>query len=117
MDSILDSVKAYLGIQSEDTSFDVDIIMAINAVLYVLNGFGVGTSQVYSIEDNTQTWSDFLGENPVGGVQEYVNLRVKVLFDPSTNNQIMNAIKEQISELEWRILVDSDKRYYENREV
>lgn len=117
MDSILDSVKSYLGIQIEDTAFDSDILMAINAIMVTLNQFGIGTDSVFVVTSSSETWSDFLGDFPVGGVREYLNMRVKMLFDPSTNNQIMDALKEQISEFEWRILSEVDKVDYALREV
>lgn len=116
-DSILDNVKAYLGIQSDDTSFDPDILMAINAIMVVLNQLGVGPENPFVVEDNSQTWSDLLEDKPLGVIREYVNLRVKLLFDPSTNNQIMDALKEQIDQFEWRILVDVDAKEYAAREV
>ena len=117
MDSILNSVKAYLGIMEDDSAFDNDLIMAINAVMFVLTGLGVGPSTPFVVENSSQTWSDLLGDNPISGVREYVNLRVKMLFDPSTNNQIMDALKEQIAEFEWRILAEVDKVDYAAREV
>lgn len=113
MDSILNSVKSYLGIQSEDTAFDSDILMAINAIMVVLNQLGVGPSSPFVVDSSTQTWEDLLGANPIGGVREYVNMRVRMLFDPSTNNQIMDALKEQIAEFEWRIIAEVDKSAYE----
>lgn len=117
MDSILDSVKSYCGILANQHEFDTDILMAINAVMFSLNQLGVGPEQPFVVSSSEQTWQDLLGEDPVGGVREYVNMRVKLLFDPSTNNQVMDALKEQIAEFEWRIVVDADKRYYETREV
>lgn len=116
MDSILDSVKAYLGISEDDEAFDQDIIMAINAVLVVLHQFGIGTDEVYTISDNSSTWSDFLTDDPIGGIREYVGMRVRILFDPPSNNQVMAALKEQIDEFGWRILADADKKASEEVE-
>lgn len=110
MDSILDSVKAYLGISEDDEAFDSDIIMAINAVLVILHQFGIGPDDVYSITDSSSTWTEFLEDDPIGGVREYVNMRVRILFDPPANNQVMAALKEQIDEFGWRILADADKK-------
>ena len=112
MDSILNSVKSYLGISVDDTSFDTDILMAINAVMFALNQLGVGPATAVVVEDSTQDWADYFDEDSVGIIRQYVNMRVKILFDPSTNNQIMDALKEQIAEAEWRILV-----YADNKEV
>lgn len=110
MDSILDSIKAYLGILPEDTAFDSDIIMAINAVLIILNQFGIGPDEAYTIQDSRETWEDFLGDQPIGAIREYVGMRVRILFDPPVNNQVMAALKEQIDEFGWRILADADKK-------
>jgi len=112
MDSILSSVKSYLGISVDDISFDTDILMAINAVMFALNQLGVGPVTAVVVEDSTQDWLDYFDEDAVGIIRQYVNMRVRILFDPSTNNQIMDALKEQIAEAEWRILV-----YADNKEV
>lgn len=117
MDSILDSVKSYCGILSDDESFDSDIIMSINAIMFVLNQLGVGPSEVFVVEDSSQTWSDFLGDNPVGGIREYVNMRVRMLFDPPQSGQVKQALDDQIDEFEWRILAEVDKKDYAAREV
>lgn len=117
MDSILDSVKSYVGLTVEDASFDTDLIMAINAVLSLLPQIGVGGSDPLVVEDSSATWSDLLGDDPVGGVREYVNMRVRMLFDPPTSTYVSQALKEQIEEFEWRIIAESDKKYYADREV
>lgn len=117
MDSILDSVKSYCGILPEDTSFDTDILMAINAIMLSLNQFGIGPSSIFVVNSRNQVWSDLLGDKPVGGVREYVNMRSRMLFDPPQNNQVMQALKDQIDELEWRLIVSVDKDEYEAREV
>ncbi len=113
MDSILNSVKAYLGIMEEDESFDSDLIIAINAVMFVLNQFGVGPSSPFIVEDSTQTWVDLLGEDPIGLIRQYVGMRVKLIFDPPTSTYVSQALNEQIDELEWRIIAEVDKKAYE----
>lgn len=117
MDSILDSVKSYLGILSDDTSFDSDILMDINAVMFTVNQLGAGPSETVIVEDATQEWVDYFDESIIGAVRQYVNMKVKMLFDPSSNNQIMDALKEQIAEAEWRILAYVDNIDYSAREV
>lgn len=117
MDSILDSVKNYCGIMSDDTAFDNDILMAINAVMIVLSQLGVGPSEPFVVEDSTQEWSELLGDEPAGLVREYVNMRARMLFDPPTSSQLMEALKNSIDECEWRIIADVDKAYYKAREV
>lgn len=114
MDSILTSVKSYLGHQAADTSFDADILMAINAVLFTLPQLGVGPENPFVVTSDSQKWTDLLGEDPVGGVREYVNMKVRMLFDPPTNTYVMEALKSSIEELEWRLIVNADKK---NQEV
>lgn len=117
MDSILNSVKKFCGIMPEDTVFDDEILMAINSVMVTLSQFGVGPSSPFVVEDSTQTWDDLLGSDPVGGVREYVNIRSRMLFDPPTNTYVKQALDDQAAELEWRIIVDVDKKESSTGEV
>lgn len=113
MDSILNSVKSYVGILSEDTSFDTDILMDINSVLWALPQLGIGPETPFVVQDSSSTWQDLLGEDPVGGAREYVSMRVRMLFDPPTNTYVMQALKDQIAEFEWRLIAGADKKEYE----
>lgn len=106
MDSILTSVKKIIGISEEDDSFDVDLIMHINTVLMTLNQIGVGPSEGFSISSKQDTWDDFFsGDKPIEAVKSYVSLKVRLIFDPPTSGSVADAIKSNISELEWRINV------------
>lgn len=114
VESILNAVKSYVGIQEDDTSFDPDLIMAINAVMTVLYQLGVGpTDAPFVVEDEGDEWDDLLGEDPIGGVREYVNMRVRLLFDPPSNPQLMQALNDQIDEFEWRLIAEVDRKAYE----
>ena len=44
----------------------------------------------------------------VNAVSEYMYLKVKTLFDPSTSSAVGDSIKDQLKELEFRINVASD---------
>lgn len=102
--SILDSVKKVLNLASDYTPFDQDIIMHINTAFSTLNQLGIGPEAGFMIEDNTSVWSDFLaGDMRLNNVKSYVYLRVRLLFDPPTIGYQMDAMKEQIRELEVRI--------------
>lgn len=105
MDSILTSVKKLLGIDEECTDFDIDIIIHINSVFVILNQLGVG-SKIFSIEDDTATWRDYLGEgyDDLSFVKTYMYLKVKLLFDPP-NGSVLESYKKSIDELEFRINV------------
>ena len=102
--SILTSIKKLLGITESCTDFDTDIIIHINTVLMTLNQLGIGT-EGFQIEDKNAVWSEFVESNKLAATKSYVHLRVKLLFDPPLNSAIIEAIKESIKELEWRLNV------------
>lgn len=107
-DSILDSIKKLLGIESTYTNFDTDIIMHINSIFTILNQIGFGPEDGFTISDNSAVWNEYCEESMIETVKTYIYLRVRLLFDPPTNGAVMEAIKQTIHELEWRINVGSD---------
>lgn len=110
MESILVSIKKLLGIDSECTQFDSDIIMDINTALMVLTQLGVGPENGFSISDDSQRWSDFTDTSLIEGVKSYVHHKVRLMFDPPTNSTVMESEKQIIAELEWRLNVLCDRR-------
>lgn len=108
-ESILESVKNSLGITSEYRYFDSQIIMHINSVFTILHQLGVGPDPEFSINDESATWSDFFGNaKPRQIIKSYMYLRVRMLFDPPTNSFLMDSMKQQIQEYEWRLNVAVD---------
>lgn len=105
--SILTSIKKLLGISESCTDFDTDIIMHINTVLMVLNQLGVG-QEGFQIEDDEAVWDEFVDSTKLAATKSYVHLKVKLLFDPPLNSAIIEAIKESIKELEWRLNVKAE---------
>lgn len=109
MDSILTSIKKLLGITEEDTNFDVDIIIHINSIFAVLNQLGVGPSECFSISGKFETWNDFISDsNKLEAVKTYVYLRVRLIFDPPQSSAMIEATKETVKELEWRLNVTAE---------
>lgn len=108
-ESILTSVKKLLGITEDYTEFDIDIIVHINTVFTILNQLGVGPTKCFSISDKSSVWSDFLGDSDdLELVKTYVPLKVRMIFDPPTNGNAMEATKRMIEELEWRLFVTAE---------
>jgi hypothetical protein len=104
-DSILLSIKHKLGIDEVDY-FDQDVIIDINTALFKLNQIGVGPKNGFSIEDENQTWNDFLGPNKnLEAVKTLVYLEVKLIFDPPTSGVLMESCNKQIAELTCRLNV------------
>lgn len=109
MDSILTSIKKLLGITEEYTHFDADIVMHINSVFTILCQLGVGPESGFSISDASAVWSDFLPDNSnLELVKSYMYQKVRLLFDPPQSSALLDAMKQSISELEWRINVQAE---------
>lgn len=108
-DSILDSIKKMLGIASEYTHFDEDIIMHINSVLMILKQLGVGPSEGFRIDDNSATWSEFISDDKqLQGVKSYMHQKVKLLFDPPLGSAVIESMNRTINEFEWRLNVEAE---------
>lgn len=111
MESILQSIKKLLGMAEDYTAFDADIIMHINSVFMILNQLGIGPTNGFSISDENAVWSDYLPENNKNfeAVKTYIYLKTKIVFDPPMSSAVMEAMKQMISELEWRLNVEAEK--------
>jgi len=107
--SILLSTKKVLNLAPEYTVFDEDVIMHINAAFSILNQLGVGPVEGFTIQDEAAIWEDFIllpGSEPsLGLVKTYVQLKARFLFDPPTTSFLLEAMKEQIEQYEWRLNV------------
>lgn len=109
MESILATVKAHLGLTEDDTSFDEQITDNINSVFMILNQLGVGPKTCFAIEDDSETWSDFLGTaTNLNAVKTYMYMRVRLMFDPPTSSSHLSAMQEQCKELECRMNYNVD---------
>ena len=109
MDSILTSIKKLLGITEEYEHFDQDIIIHINTALMILTQLGVGPSEGFFIKDKYALWSDFIPDvKTLEAVKSYIYLKVRMLFDPPISSSLMNAMEQNMKELEWRLNVASE---------
>ena len=92
--SLLNSVKESIGINTADEGFDADLTLTIDGFLSDLNQVGCGVS---TIEDDGKvivprirnlqslTWNQFFGPVRNPGEDEaikYVRLKTKLMFDP-----------------------------------
>lgn len=110
-DSILNSIKKSLGITPEYTQFDPEIIMHINSVFMFLQQIGVGPTNTYSIESDSETWTDFFSSanvKDVSAAKSLMFLKVKMLFDPPTIGSVNESYNKLIDELTWRCLIEGD---------
>lgn len=104
--SILKTTKKLLQLNVDDTSFDTDVILHINAALAALTQLGVGPKAGFEIENDGAKWADFFGVDPtLNMVKTYVYLKVRLAFDPPQTGSLMDALQRQITETEWRLNV------------
>lgn len=101
--SILNDVKAALGISSDESSFDAILIMHINTVFSRINQMGIGPLKCFSITDDTSKWTDFTIRLDMAPIKSYMFLKVKELFDPTASSQIAQAHDNVAKELEFRM--------------
>lgn len=117
MSSILNTVKSVVGVAEESTEFDAQLILHINSMINVVAQIGVGKTG-FKITGADETWDDFLGEEEIDveWVKSYIPLRVWVLFDSnSVTSGTLNAIKDEIRELETRFYYEKENWKYEQQ--
>lgn len=111
-ESILDTIKKMLGIDSTYDAFDTDIIVNINSAFMTLYQLGVGPKEGFMITGSIETWDQYLDSESIeiDGVKNYIYLKTRLGFDPPTSSFVMESMKNTIAELEWRLNVLSDKQ-------
>ena len=104
MTGILATIKKTIGIAQEDTSFDEDLLLYINATMLILSQLGLKEADVSNPINSETTWADLLGDRTdLEVVKTYIHFKVKSMFDPPTSSALIEAHKNIIAELEWRI--------------
>ena len=96
MVSLLQSVKDYLGIEEDDTSFDGAISGHIDVSVFTL-------SQI--LKETPEYTSDTDSDSIPKEVLMYIKLSTKLLFDPSASATVQDAVTKAKNELEWRMSV------------
>ena len=109
MESILTSIKKMLGITEEYERFDSDLIIHINSVFMILTQLGVGPPSGFSVQDKSATWKEFISdETKLQLVKSYMQMKVKLLFDPPLSSAVMASMEKMIAEAEWRLNVAAE---------
>lgn len=110
--SVLTSVKKLLGLDESCKDFDVDVIVNINAAIETLRQLGANVPNGYMITSSEETYEDMLGDDSKlrNQVEMYFYLKTRLGFDPPTNSYLVDSMKGQIDELEFRILVRCDEK-------
>lgn len=106
--NVLNSVKSNVGIPEDVADFDNDIILYTNLALDTLIQLGVDVAT--NIDKDTE-WTNVISNIPqerISIVQSYVNISVRLIFDPPSNSTILNSLKNKINELEFRLQVKEE---------
>lgn len=110
-ESILNSVKKLCGIDPSIDVFDSDIIINVNSAIGTLTQLGVGPKKGFFIEDESATYTDFLGDKvtQINLVKQYLYVKVRLAFDTSSmSGGMLNEMRKQMEELEWRLNVQAE---------
>lgn len=109
-DSILKTVKRTNGLNEDYDAFDADIIIAINNAFTALTQLGVGPEEGFCIEDDTAKWADFVNDAiKCSSAKSYICLKTRLQFDSPTSGYLIDLLKEEIKEAEFRLSVMFDK--------
>ena len=110
--SILISTKKKLGLDKAYTDFDQDVIDYINSSFFRLYQLGLGPSVGFQVSGEDEVWDDFneidMAVPVLNAIKTYINLKVRLDFDPPGTPHHIQAIKEQITELEHTLLTERD---------
>lgn len=110
---ILGEVKEAIGLSSDPSLFDTDILMHINNATAILNQNGVGNAIVVT---ESTTWSDFQNSNQTAGnlyfhmIPLFITLSVKIIFDPPPPSNVQYH-QSSIDQMLWRLKVAYEEPY------
>ena len=115
-ESILKTVKKICAIDPECYSFDTDIIVFVNSSMATLNQLGVGPEEGFSITGDEETWDEFIPDDFVtlDMAKTYICHKTRLAFDPPQSSAVIEAIKTQLAEVEWRLLVQNNPKEEHN---
>lgn len=110
MNGILKTTKELSGVTATYDCFDKDLIMYINSTFLVLKQLGVGPTEGFVITGDGETWEDFLPDDKVlrEATKSYMGDKVRLRFDPPTSSALLEALKSNIAEFEWRLNIEGE---------
>lgn len=109
MESILETIKRMLGIESDYIVFDTDIMVGINAAFMALQQVGVGPEGGFTITGADEVWEDFLDSGTeLEAAKQFVYLKTRLVFDPPTSSSVADAMNRTAEELIWRMNVQAE---------
>lgn len=108
-ESILKTIKQLIGCPDDFEQFDLDLIVHINSAFATLTHLGVGPKEGYRITGVDNAWGEFEDDaQKLSLIKDYVYIKTRLLFDPPTSGSLMDSLKEQLNEMEWRLYMIYD---------
>lgn len=105
-ESILKTIKQLIGCPDDFEQFDLDLTIHINSAFAALTQLGVGPKEGYQITSPDNVWSEFEEDTKKSSlIKDYVYIKTRLLFDPPTSGSLMDSLKEQLKEMEWRLYI------------
>lgn len=105
--SVLSSVKKLIGIPEDEESFDIDVILNINAASSTLFQLGV-LERPYTITSKEDTYDDLIpgvSEDVINQIKMYFVYKTRLGFDPPSSATVTEVLKEMIKEAEYRLMI------------
>ena len=96
-------------------SFLIFMVSPKQAILFiivflVLQQLGVGPEKGFGIVDASAVWDDFLpGDERAKTIASYMGAKVRLAFDPPQSSTAMEALKNTVAEMEFRLNIEFDK--------
>ena len=108
---ILSSIRFRIGMNDEIHDFDEALIMEINTGFNILTQLGFGPVKGFSISGEDETWDQLLSSDDprANMVKTYISSRVRLKFDPPQASYLVDVLKEDVAELEFRLSVQNDR--------
>lgn len=108
-DSILNTIKQLLGVSLEDTAFDLDILVLINAAIAKLHQAGVGPQDPILVVDQDSEWSSFSEDLTILALsKQFILFSVKIAFDPPGTSYHLTSLNALMEESIWRLKEEAD---------
>lgn len=108
-ENILYTIKILLGIQDDYEEFDNEIIYNINSAFMDLYQIGFG-DKPFSINTKHEIWANAIpNEKFFESVKLYIFKKVKLSFDPPSSSFVLEAMKNQLQEIEWRLNMQKEE--------
>lgn len=109
LESILLTIREALGVQEDESAFDLQILLGINTAISELGQLGLPGANGFVVNGIEETWSDLLSQTTnLEMVKMYVALTTRLFFDPPGTSFLLTALNSKISELGWRITTSVD---------